>query len=71
MREGRVRVNGVVAQLGDRPDFPPESRRKSTTTAAQSGWQPHRSAQQPAGVLCRTCHDPEGPHNRSDLLPGN
>jgi pseudouridine synthase len=65
---GRVRVNGAVAELGDRAD--PDADRVELDGQAL----PSRPApillllNKPAGVLC-TCHDPQGRPTVLDLLP--
>jgi pseudouridine synthase len=68
LREGQVRVNGCVAQLGEQAD--PE--RDQISIAGQ----PLAPApapltlllHKPPGVLC-TCHDPQGRPTVLDLLP--
>jgi pseudouridine synthase len=69
LRQGRVRLNGRIAQLGDRADadldcitvdgLPIGARRRGVTLLLNK----------PAGVLC-TCHDPRGRPTVLDLIPG-
>ncbi len=68
LRQGRVRVNGAPAQLGDRAD-------PSFDAIAVDG-RPLQAAaaplllllNKPAGVVC-SCHDPQGRTTVLDLLP--
>lgn len=68
LREGQVRVNGCVAQLGEQAD--PERDQISIAgqplapTPAPLTLLLHK----PPGVLC-TCHDPQGRPTVLDLLP--
>ena len=68
LRQGRVRVNGAVAGLGDRAD-PDRDAIEVDGRPLQAP--PRRLAlllNKPLGVLC-TCHDPHGRPTVLDLLP--
>jgi pseudouridine synthase len=68
MREGRVRLNGRIARLGDRADPEVDS---VTVDGHAVGPGPDRLTlllNKPAGMLC-TCHDPHGRPTVMDLLP--
>ena len=68
LREGQVRVNGCVAQLGEQAD--PE---RDQISIAGQPLDPAPAPltlllHKPPGVLC-TCHDPQGRPTVLDLLP--
>jgi 16S rRNA pseudouridine516 synthase len=68
LREGRVRINGQLAQLGDRAD--PQRDRVTVDGQALPTATPSLTLllNKPPGVLC-TCHDPHGRRTVLDLLP--
>ena len=68
LRQSRVRVNGAVAQLGDRAD--PARDRILVDGRPLAPPPPPLTLllHKPMGVLC-TCHDPQGRHTVLDLLP--
>ena len=68
LRQGRVRVNGVVAELGERAD--PQLDRVELDGRLLGERPPARVLllNKPVGVLC-SCHDPHGRATVMDLLP--
>ncbi|MEB3195336.1 MAG: pseudouridine synthase [Cyanobacteriota bacterium] len=68
LREGQVRVNGCVAQLGEQAD--PERDQISIAGQPLAPAPPPLTLllHKPVGVLC-TCHDPQGRPTVLDLLP--
>jgi len=68
LRQGRVRVNGAVARLGDRAD--PALDRIAVDGRPLATPPPPLTLllHKPVGVLC-TCHDPQGRATVLDLLP--
>ncbi|NQV09576.1 MAG: rRNA pseudouridine synthase [Cyanobacteria bacterium] len=68
MREGRVRVNGVVAQLGDRADARVDRVEVDNQPLPNPAGSLTVLLNKPAGVVC-SCHDPEGRTTVLDLLP--
>ncbi len=68
LRQGRVRVNGQVAGLGDRADPRRDRIELDGRPLAQPPPQRVLLLNKPIGVLC-SCHDPHGRPTVLDLLP--
>ncbi|MFM7675024.1 MAG: pseudouridine synthase [Synechococcus sp.] len=68
MRQGRVRVNGEVAGLGDRADPHHDRIELDGRPLAERPPQQVLLLNKPIGVLC-SCHDPQGRPTVLDLLP--
>ncbi len=68
LREGRVRINGRAARLGDRADPGRDLVTVDGLPLRQAPAQLTLLLNKPMGVLC-TCHDPRGRPTVLDLLP--
>ncbi|MCS5700143.1 rRNA pseudouridine synthase [Cyanobium sp. FGCU-52] len=68
LREGRVQVNGRVAELGDRADADHDDIRIDGRPLRAAPPPLTLLLNKPPGVLC-TCHDPRGRPTVLDLLP--
>jgi pseudouridine synthase len=68
LREGRVHVNGRVAELGDRADADRDDIRIDGRPLRAAPLPLTLLLNKPSGVLC-TCHDPHGRPTVLNLLP--
>jgi pseudouridine synthase len=68
LREGYVRVNGIVARLGEQADPARDQISIDGHPLAAPPSSLTLLIHKPAGVLC-TCSDPQGRHTVLDLLP--